>query len=1009
MGHSLLTGGAYYVSVKAFAILAVFVIANIGITSWNRVDIENHSDSVTTEQVATALAGLARTSAGLKFGQSMTNSAEDSKPAPASAGKPSTCWMSDEVTACVILRHDGKCQPTKSDVNGDCVCDSLDCEVDFGRHPGVTSMKEFVGRLPTTARDVVSASSSGTTYYVQLNSEGEVAADPTDNIAGEKCWQSANITVCQTQLVDGVYQPTLSDVNGDGVCNSLDCRGDSTGDPGKSCYDTNALGQNSVCDVGEDVNLDGKCDWQDCVGPEGAQGDQGIQGTQGIQGVQGLQGDQGPAGAAGPIGPQGVQGVAGAKGDTGDTGPEGPTGPAGPAGAQGVQGPQGDAGPTGPQGDVGPAGAQGVAGPQGDAGPTGPAGADGAVGPQGPQGVAGPQGDAGVQGLQGIQGPAGATGPQGIQGEPGPNTTLGGLLDVNVVGAVSGDGIKFNGATWELGATAGALSDLTDVDVAGASNGHRLTRRGSEWVAEVSYFSVDNVNFMSLTEGDTVVRRSGQWVNEPAGGSATLESLTDTTIVAPDEGYILKFTGGNWMSVEPTDVQTLNDLTDVALAVPGTNDVLVYNGAHFVNQPNSLENLMDVIFGVAPADGNVLTFNAGSWSAAAPVGGGGGNLNSIGDVQYAPAPSEGDFLSYVAGFWQPVAAPSGGGGGATDLVSLADVDMAPAPSLGDVLTYNGAMWTPAPGGGGGGGATSLDGLSDVTMAPAPAVGNVLVFDGAMWTPGTGGGGGGGASTLNELGDVSLITPPPAPGNVLTFDGALWVAAAPSGGGGGSDLNSLSDVMIAPAPAPGDVLTFDGAMWTPSAGGGGGGGGGATWRDVQSVAGTLGPGNWLDTTSTDTYDQLWWYDYPAGTVGGAGTELKVEVHYEFSTACAGCTNADAWIEIMVVAPSCTTGACATYVTHSRHYAPDVSQRNIANLHLRFDGATCTMDRTGSYPALSPIRSTDGTFHSELLTPCTEAPMLDLTQGIKVVLRVQTGAASGRELTIHKMNLMPKHSG
>ncbi|MFO7545573.1 MAG: S-layer homology domain-containing protein [Trueperaceae bacterium] len=87
------------------------------------------------------------------------------------------------------------------------------------------------------------------------------------------------------------------------------------GSPGRACWDLNG---NGVGDVGEDLNLDGVVDIQDC---------------------QGAPGEPGPAGPRGPEGPRGT------------TGPAGPGGPAGPEGPQGPIGPQGPQGPQGPPGE----------------------------------------------------------------------------------------------------------------------------------------------------------------------------------------------------------------------------------------------------------------------------------------------------------------------------------------------------------------------------------------------------------------------------------------------------------------------------------------------------------------------------------------------------------------------------------------------------------------------------------------------------------------------------------
>lgn len=164
------------------------------------------------------------------------------------------------------------------------------------------------------------------------------------------------------------------------------------------CWDTNA---NDVCDPDtEDVDSDGNCTVLDCRGPQGAEG---MQGPVGPQGLQGPQGSPGVAGLDGKTILNGLDDPLPTLGTDGDfyvnTTADVLFGPK-TAGEWGLgisllQGPQG---PPGPQGDPGPTGATG---PQGDPG------AIGATGPQGPQGEPGATGATGPQGLTGPQGPAG--------------------------------------------------------------------------------------------------------------------------------------------------------------------------------------------------------------------------------------------------------------------------------------------------------------------------------------------------------------------------------------------------------------------------------------------------------------------------------------------------------------------------------------------------------------------------------------------------------------------------
>jgi hypothetical protein len=92
------------------------------------------------------------------------------------------------------------------------------------------------------------------------------------------------------------------------------------------------VNNNGFADPGEDTNGDGILNSLDCRGSDGSAGPQGPQGQAGPTGAQGPVGSAGPAGAQGPTGPSGPQGEQGPVGPSGPTGSQGPVGPQGPAG-----------------------------------------------------------------------------------------------------------------------------------------------------------------------------------------------------------------------------------------------------------------------------------------------------------------------------------------------------------------------------------------------------------------------------------------------------------------------------------------------------------------------------------------------------------------------------------------------------------------------------------------------------------------------------------------------------
>ncbi len=74
------------------------------------------------------------------------------------------------------------------------------------------------------------------------------------------------------------------------------------GSAGLACWDTDG---NGMFTLGEDRNLDGILDANDCQGPQGVAGADGAQGEQGLQGPQGLQGEPGNLALAGQSCPTG--------------------------------------------------------------------------------------------------------------------------------------------------------------------------------------------------------------------------------------------------------------------------------------------------------------------------------------------------------------------------------------------------------------------------------------------------------------------------------------------------------------------------------------------------------------------------------------------------------------------------------------------------------------------------------------------------------------------------------
>ena len=345
---------------------------------------------------------------------------------PTGAGAGAACW---DLNASFL------CDLATEDINGDGACDVLDCRGAAGP-TGIVGSTGPAGPLGGAGArgpqgNAGPAGPTGSAGPAGARGPQGILgnAGPTGPGGGTDCWDlNANLS-CDL---------ATEDINGDGTCDALDCKGVAgpagiagpTGPPGPggglNCWDLNG---NGVADIAtEDTNGDGSVDINDCrgvkgpTGPIGVRGSTGPAGTPGTQGSTGTAGPQGPAGGQGPGGPAGPTGP---DGPTGAVGTQGSTGPAGIAGLRGSTGPQGPAGIAGPQGATGAIGVQGSTGPAGNAGPIGPQGVAGATGPIGIQGPTGPVGSIGPIGPQGVDGPTGLQGPQGATGTAGPRGPTG--------------------------------------------------------------------------------------------------------------------------------------------------------------------------------------------------------------------------------------------------------------------------------------------------------------------------------------------------------------------------------------------------------------------------------------------------------------------------------------------------------------------------------------------------------------------------------------------------------
>ena len=306
----------------------------------------------------------------------------------------------------------------------------------------------------------------------------------------------------------------------------------------------------------------------------------------------------------------------------------------------------------------------------------------------------------------------------------------------------------------------------------------------------------------------------GPWGNvdnwerlDEAGGSETIEGLTDVNVTSPQPNQVLLWDNNG--SVWVNETLAYGDLagTPVLGLVATTN---LYS---------DLDSL--------PVFGLVAETNLYSDLDSLPVLGLAAETNLYGDLDEKPTfvASTGitinETVNAAGGTAYTFISTGGPGGGdatiAGGLGQFDDTNIV-APATNDVLIYNGVTfdWENQ---------QLAPGLDTLTVSSLTASGNgSLTFDGTnrlFFTPADVGVG---ASVLGDLTDVD--TAGATTGQVLEYDGADWVAATPSAGGAVDSVNGETGVVIidldniegvvAPSPATGDVLVFNGLSWVNQA-------------------------------------------------------------------------------------------------------------------------------------------------------------------------------------------------
>jgi hypothetical protein len=359
----------------------------------------------------------------------------------------------------------------------------------------------------------------------------------------------------------------------------------------------------------------------------------------------------------------------------------------------------------------------------------------------------------------------------------------------------------------------------------------------------------------SKTDGDLLVSEYGAWkaAAPPSKRSAVFTGLEGVDIANPRNNQFVSYADGAWRTGTPPTV-ALQGLSDVSVsAAPADGDLLVWDAAtsSWQNKPFAGARVpipLGAVGGVdvaAAAAGDVLVYDGvAAWKAQAPPD---RLLADLADVSIA-APVDGQVLMRsAAGLWGNHAAPSAPQPSLAR--SIADVSIA-APRDGFIIARDGRNWVArAPI------IPTIDSLSDASIAGQVAQGDLLVYKQGAWRAAPY------AYTvydqLGQLGDVALGAPTagralrysasqaafvdapvplfalgeypdveidaPLEGQALIYDGSLWRNQPAPAADPVFVLDECADVTVSGPLVEGQALVYDGTFW----------------RNAELQAGTLG--------------------------------------------------------------------------------------------------------------------------------------------------------------------------
>ncbi len=260
-----------------------------------------------------------------------------------------------------------------------------------------------------------------------------------------------------------------------------------------------------------------------------------------------------------------------------------------------------------------------------------------------------------------------------------PTTNDFGLFNVeigssNAINTMTGSIKKYSDIDW-LNTSGGYYYMRVRVDFGEASYLNGMTDLGTTKFSSVPY---------SLAATTAESAKQAHTLSANADGKTALDisQLADVTVVNPQKNQILVFDGKTWKNSDPANTQ---GLTNIDIQNPANGQLLIYNGTskNWENKPFPALNIesMSNVSVEALNKKDVLAYNGSAWQNTQL------RLSSLSDVTGTPA--NGQVLTYNSGTWSP-ATPAAGDTKTTSIYDLTkDVKINKLDLKdGHVLTFN---------------------------------------------------------------------------------------------------------------------------------------------------------------------------------------------------------------------------------------------------------------------------------------------------------------------------------